>query len=392
MTPARGETLRILLSGMVAGVPGQGGASWAVLQYVLGLRRLGHHVLLVEPVEHGAVAPAGTPLAESKSAAFLRGLPFVGDDGAALLVTGTREAVGLPYRRVERFARDADLLINISGMLRDDRLIEGIPIRAYLDLDPGFNQVWHETGEDVGLDGHTHYVTVGQAIGSPDCPVPTCGRDWIPTVPPVVLEHWPPAGRPALDAFTTVGHWRSYGPITYGGVHYGQRAHSLRELMALPRRTAARFQLALGIHPDERDDLDALEANGWGLLDPARVAGTPELYATFLRASKAELGVAKSGYVASRCGWLSDRSVCYLASARPVVAQETGFGELLPTGEGLLAFAGLDEAVAAVEAVESAWERHAAAARSLAEEHFESGKVLRRLLERLGSTPIGADR
>src|SRR5207244_6087767 len=208
---------------------------------------------------------------------------------------------------------------------------------AFVDLDPGFNQVWHETGEEIGLAAHNRFVTVGQAIGTESCPVPTCGVDWIPTLPPIVLEQWAPAGRPRRDAFTTVGHWRSYGTVEHGGIRYGQRAHSLRKLISLPRLTGARFQLALGIHPDETADLEALDADGWELLDPVEVAGTPDRYQGFIAESKAELGVAKSGYAASRCGWFSDRSAAYLASGRPVVAQDTGFGDFLPIGEGLLA-------------------------------------------------------
>src|SRR5581483_453878 len=204
--------------------------------------------------------------------------------------------------------------------------ISDIPVRAYLDLDPGFNQVWSATGEDAGLDGHTHFVTVGQAIGSPECPVPTCGRSWIGTLPPVVLREWPAATwPPARDAFTTVGHWRSYGPVEYEGIRYGQRVHSFRELMELPRRGSARFEVALGIHPDERRDIEALEAHGWQLIDPMTVAPTPDRYREFVQGSKAEIGIAKGGYVASRCGWFSDRSAAYLASGRPVVAQDTGF-------------------------------------------------------------------
>ena len=183
--------------------------------------------------------------------------------------------------------------------------------------------------------------------------------------------------------FTSVGQWRSYGPVEHAGVRYGQRAHSMRELIALPQRTRARLELALAIHPDEAPDLEALAANGWEVLDPDQAAGTPARYRDFIRASKAELGVAKSGYVASRCGWFSDRSACYLASGRPVVAQETGFSAYLEAGEGLLSFASLDEAVEAIAEVECDWERHARAARAMAEERLDSDRVLARLLERV---------
>ncbi len=373
------DRLKILLSGMVAGDPHQGGAGWAVLQYVAGLEELGHEVMLVEPVPAAALDPHGPVVPCFESLLLPAGR-------AALLAEGRGETVGVPYPRLLEFARGADLLLNISGMLGDERLLEAVPVRAFLDLDPGFNQVWQATGTEMGFDRHTHCVSVGVRIGAEDCPIPTLGRTWIPTLPPVALAHWPAAAEaPARDAFTSVGHWRSYGSIDHEGVHYGQRAHSLRELVDLPRRSHARFELALGIHPDEVDDLRALRENGWRLLDPAAVAATPAAYAGFVRGSKAELSVAKSGYVASRSGWFSDRSAAYLASGRPVVAQDTGFGCSLPLGEGLLAFADTEGAAAAVAEVESDLPRHGRAARELAEGHLDARKVLPRLLERLAA-------
>jgi hypothetical protein len=369
--------LRILLSGMVAGDPCQGGASWAVLQYLAGLEDLGHEVMLIEPVAVDALDPAGEVVR------YFESLPLIAGR-AALLGRDSERTAGASYAELLEFARGADLLLNVSGMLRDERLLEPIPVRAFLDLDPGFNQVWEATGAEMGFGLHTHFATVGVRVGAEDCPIPTLGRTWIPTLPPVALAHWPIAdAAPARDAFTSVGHWRSYGSIEHGGVHYGQRAHALRPLVELPRRTVARFELALGIHPDEVDDLRALRENGWGLLDPYEVAGSPGDYAAFVRGSKAELCVAKSGYVASRSGWFSDRSACYLASGRPVVAQDTGFDRSLPVGEGLLKFDGVEEAAAMVEEVEADPGRHGRAARRLAEEHLDSRKVLPRLLERL---------
>ncbi len=377
------EKLKILLSGMVAGDPHQGGATWAVLQYIAGLRALGHDVVLVEPVRGGQ---ADSPASGSEVVTYFESLRLP-PDRAALLVEGDDKTVGMSFDRLVSFASEADLLINISGMLRDERLLDAIPVRAFLDLDPGFNQVWHATGEDMGLDLHTHHVTVGLALGHGSCPIPTCGRNWIHTLPPVVLDLWPTASPPAHDAaFTTVGHWRSYGAVQFEGIHYGQRAHSMRKLIDLPMIVPSRFQLALGIHPADDGDLEALRDNGWELLDPLKKAGTPERYAEFVRASKAELAVAKSGYVASRSGWFSDRSACYLASGRPVVAQETGFGNFLPTEKGLLSFTTTEEAADAVAAVEQDWGLHSRAARMLAEEHLDARKVLPEMLDRLATT------
>ena len=369
--------LTILFSGMVAGDPRQGGATWAVLQYVLGLRRLGHDVVLVEPVGELSADTVGF---------FREVVDCFGLDGRAALVrAGSEETVGLADARLVEFARSADLLLNASGMLRDERLVAAVETRVYLDLDPAFNQLWHEDGIDVGLDGHTRFVTVGLAVGRPECAVPTGGRTWLTTLQPVVLEEWRVGERIEYRGPTTVANWRGYGSVERDGVFYGQKAHSFRKLFELPARVSVPIFAALAIHEDETSDLAALRTNGWRLVDPRAAAGTPERYRAFVRGSWAELGIAKSGYVLSRSGWFSDRSACYLASGRPVLAHDTGFGDFLPTGCGLLPFTTLEDAVAGVESLQADYDGHARAARELAEEHFDSDKVLSALVEAVGA-------
>jgi hypothetical protein len=374
---------------MIGAVPHQGGATWAVLQYLLGLKRLGYEVYFVEPVEEMALRPSGAPLARTANAAYFRMVmaEFGLEQTSALLLTGTQQTIGLPYERLRRAISPADVLVNISGLLADATLTENIPLRVYLDLDPAFTQLWHATqGVDMRFSGHNRFVTVGQAVGQPGCDVPTCGRAWITTPQPVVLERWPVARCVTHDALTTVANWRGYGSIERGGVFYGQKTHCLRKFIALPTLTKENFTLALSIHPEESKDLAALRSNGWHLIDPARVANSPNDYRRFIQGSKAEFGIAKSGYVSARCGWFSDRSVCYLASGRPVIAQETGFSRFLPTSKGLLAFETTDDVLASIEALNSDYGLHARAARTLAEEHFDSDKVLTRLLQRVGLT------
>jgi hypothetical protein len=185
--------------------------------------------------------------------------------------------------------------------------------------------------------------------------------------------------------FTSVASWRGpFAPIEYEGVTYGLRVHEFRRFAELPRRCQEQFEVALDIHEAETADLELLRANGWLLADPSVEAADPLAYRDYVQRSKAELMIAKGMYVKSRSGWFSDRSICYLASGRPVVAQETGFSDRYPTGEGLLSFEDLDDAVAAVEQVAGDERRHARAARRLAEEHFDSDRVLRRLLQELG--------
>jgi hypothetical protein len=382
------SALTIVLSGMISADPHQGGASCHVLQYALGLRALGHRVLLVEPIDPARLQPSWAALGDSVNAGWFRQVvsDFGLDDWGALLLAGSRTTVGLSYARLCDVAGQADLLINISGMLADENLLQKIPVRVYLDVDPAFIQLWHAQGIDMRFGGHTHFVTIGQAIGEPDCPVPTCGLSWITTPQPIVLAHWPVAERIVYDGLTTVGNWRGYGSVEHQGVFYGQKAHSLRQYITLPKLTAERFLPALSIHPGETADLAALSENGWQVLDPARVAGTPTTYRQFIQESKAEFGIAKSGYVVSRCGWFSDRSICYLASGRPVIAQETGFSRFLPTGSGLFAFSNPEEALAAIDEMNRDYAHHSRSARGIAEEHFASDKVLSQLLRNLGLT------
>ena len=382
-------SLTIVVSGMIAADPHQGGATWAVLQYVLGLRDLGHRVFLIEPIPAQKFAPSGVSPDASPSGQYFRRV--VGDfglnDSAALLVCNSQTTVGLPYHQCEAITREADLLINISGMLRDKNLITSIPCRVYLDLDPAFIQCWHAQGIDMHLDGHTHFVTIGRAIGEPDCPVPTCGRSWLKTLQPVVLSYWPVATRITHDALTTIGNWRGYGSVNHCGVLYGQKAHSLRQLFELPTLTPERFLLAMAIDPGEIADLQQLDRFGWQRTNPALIAATPQDYQQFIQGSKAELGIAKSGYVASRSGWFSDRSACYLACGRPVIAQDTGFPRYLPIGEGLFAFRTTDDVLSAIESLNTNYRGHCRAARELAQTYFDSRKVLPRFLDLVSTSP-----
>jgi hypothetical protein len=379
--------LRILFSGMIAADPHQGGATWAVLQYVLGLRELGHEVVLVEPISTGAFRPKNTNLHDSENAVYFRQVmnEFALSEHAALIEVGTNESIGMTHEQVGAFARSADVLINISGMLTDQSLVGSIPTRIYLDLDPAFIQLWHATQSvNMRLDGHTHFVTVGLAIGTELCDVPLCGREWITTLQPIVLSQWPRGGKISNGPLTTVGNWRGYGSIEYGGRFYGQKAHSFREFRALARMVDERFLVALAIHPDESSDIQALTDNGWQLVSARDVAGTPSRYRDFIQGSKAEIGIAKIGYAASRCGWFSDRSVGYLAAGRPVIAQDTGFSPFIPTGRGLFAFKTIDDAVACIHTMNEDYRLHSEAARTLAETYFRSDLVLTRMLNRVG--------
>jgi len=284
---------------------------------------------------------------------------------------------------------EADLLFNISGHLTG--WLRDLPGRsAYIDLDPGYTQFWNTAGVVHGsrLDGHDVYFTVGQNVGQSECAIPTCGLEWRPALPPSTVEE-PPEALGDPGRFTTVGSWRgSFGRIEAGGTTYGLKAHEFRRFAGLPRDVpGVIFEVALDIDPADHKDRRALEENGWRLIDPLAVAGEPAAYRHYIRNSWAEFSAAQGIYVETKSGWFSDRSVRYLASGKPVLVQDTGFGRTLPVGEGLLAFRTLDEAAAGVREIERDYDGHAKAARALAEEYFDSDRILGRMLEEVGVSP-----
>jgi hypothetical protein len=271
------------------------------------------------------------------------------------------------------------------GFLQDEEVLGAASRRVFLDIDPGFGQMWRELKLADIFSGHDDYVTVGTNVGHDGSLVPTCGINWITTVPPVVLEYWPACPAKMSGKFTSVISWRGpFGPIEFRGRTYGLRVHEFRKFVELPSRTTSSFELALDIHSDETRDLMLLEQNGWNLVDPASVARSPQDYQSYIQNSKAEFGVAKNMYVDTRGGWISDRTVCYLASGKPALVQDTGIRDIYPTGEGLLVFSDMEEALDGVERICSDYDRHAKAARDIAEEYFDSDKVLRQLLTKLG--------
>jgi hypothetical protein len=381
--------VNIVLAGALAQRPFIGGHTWVFLQYLLGFRRLGWEVLFVDRLEPGmCVGEGGEPssFADSANLRYLAEVMqrFGLQDSWSLLYDGGRDVAGLDRGEViKRTARSA-LLINVNAYLEDEEILGAAPVRVFLDIDPGIGQIWKELGLHDPFRGHDSFLTVGGRIGSADCGVPTCGLDWIPIKPPVELAEWPAQSDPGTR-FTSVASWRgAFGPLDYEGRTLGLRVHEFRRFFELPDRTRVDFEVALDIHEAETKDLRSLESHGWELADPRQVAGDPWRYRDYVQRSSAELMVAKNLPVETRSGWFSDRSACYLASGRPVLAQDTGLDGLLPTGEGLVTFSTLDEAVAGVEEIEGDYDRHSRAAREIAEEHFAAAKVLPRLLEEVG--------
>jgi hypothetical protein len=384
----------VIISGAIANKPFKAGEAWHRLQWVLGLRRLGFTVYFVEQINPAHALDetgAASPLATSVNLAYLRAVAgaFGWSDSAVLVSDDGRQVEGMSYADLLDLAGRADLLINISGHLTLEPLLRPLRRKVYIDEDPGFTQIWHATpSSGLNLAGHDGYFTIGENIGRPDCLIPTGSIPWRRTRPFVVLDQWPVSDRGDPNRLTTIGSWRGpYGPITYGGRTYGLKVHEFRKFLELPRRVPQALELALDIHPADEKDLHLLREHGWQIVDPRAAVPDPPAFRSYIQTSGGEFSVAKGVYVDTDSGWFSDRTVRYLASGKPALVQETGFSRNYPVGEGLIPFRTLDEAVAGAERIAADYDRHCRAARALAEEFFDSDKVLGRLLEEVGVAP-----
>lgn len=376
--------LRIIVTGLIAQYP-LGGVTWDYLQYVVGLLRLGHDVYYLEDTGQWPFNP--------KEGGVARGCEYNVEH-----LAGVMRRFGLAERWAYRFPWEsrwyglsdgnrralletADLLVNVSGTLADPAQYRCVPRMAFIDSDPVFTQIKLARGQADfrrAVDAHDVHFSFGERLSHL---VPDTGHHWRPTRQPVVLSEWRAATAPR-DAFTTVMNWTSYKPIEFQGRRYGQKDQELERFLDLPAQVpGTTLELAVNSGKTRRTPRSLLARKGWRVVHPDDVCPDLDRYRGYIQESMAEWSVAKHGYVAGRCGWFSCRSACYLAAGRPVVVQDTGFRDLFPTGEGLLAFDDQEEAVAAIHDVSAHYARHAEASRAIAREYFDSDRVLTRLLE-----------
>ncbi|MEW6754951.1 MAG: hypothetical protein AB1505_28805, partial [Candidatus Latescibacterota bacterium] len=381
-----------VVTGMIATYP-VGGVAWDYGQYALGLERLGFEVWYLEDTGGSTYDPQARTYGEdcSYGVGFLAGaLAFLSP------ALGRRwhframdnRVFGVDAATMAQIAAQADLFLNVSGsaLLRDEYM--PCARKVLIDTDPGWNHFvnyprWDASPGWQGTHGyraHDHYFTYAEGIGSRACRLPLLGIDWRCTRPPVVLDCWRP--EPRGRHWTTVMTWNNFRrPVAYEGVLYGTKEMEFGKIEELPPRCPG-VDLEIAVGGDA--PIARWQERGWRVVDSHAVSRTTEDYRTYIEQSRGEISVAKNLYVATGSGWFSCRSVCYLAASRPVILQDTGYSQFVPTGEGLLAFRAPDEARAALAAVEGDYERHAAAARQLAEEHFAAPRVLGRLLADIG--------
>jgi hypothetical protein len=379
--------LRAVVVGFIAKLP-YAGMSFYVLHHVAGLQQLGYEVHYAERLMRPNEAYDPTTGTMSDDAAY--GVKYLEAELARLGIGRDRFSFvdrqgrchGSGWRALEQALDAAEFVLTVAAPTWFDEL-ERCPRRAFVDGDPLFTQLELVHDGSVRSSALVHYDTLftyAVRVGAADCTVPDAGRTWLPARPVVATDLWEPVP-PSRDLpVTALLHWAAGGDVVHEGRTYGHKDSEFIRFLDLPRRVAGRFEAAIGGAAPWKE----LEAAGWERRDPLLASRTVDDYRRFIGGSRVDFGVAKHAYVASRCGWFSDRSLCFLASGRPVLHQDTGFTDWLPECDGVLPFSDLESAVEALERLDCDYDRHARAARGVAEEHFEAASVLGGMLDRAG--------
>ncbi len=409
----------VLSPSNVVASPWVGGHFWVYLNYALGLRSLDCDVYWLEHVQ-----PTADPVADAASLSlFHERMCRFGLGDRYALYTGGRSrrgdpgdlvALNRPAADVDAIVRRADLLLNFHyGM--DPALLARFRRSALVDIDPGLLQLWMAAGQ-LPVARHDRYLTIGETVGTPDARFPDCGLAWSRIRSPIWLPAWPSAASPTAGAYTTVSSWwggRGGGEwvvLGEGDYYDNNKRASFLDFVELPRRTDQALELALSLgdavpieppdcaggsepevggsgprggadYPSEAQDMELLRRHGWRLRRARDVAGSPEAFQAYVQRSRGEFSCAKPSCMAFQNAWISDRTLCYLASGKPVVVQDTGPSAFLPNGLGMFRFRSLDEAAEALATVAADYEKQCRAAREIAEAYFDARVVLPPLLD-----------
>jgi hypothetical protein len=361
-----------------------GGHFWVYMEYVQGLRQLGCEVYWLEQFQSG-----GEAADRAKLAPFLARMDLFGLSGKLLLYPTSdpkissglpRQYVGLSYAEAEAVFDRADLLLNFHYAIAPELLAQ-FRRTALVDIDPGLLQFWISRKQLV-VPKHDLFFTTGETVGTPAARFPDCGLNWLRIRPPVSLECWPRTFDPHAHAFTTVSNWNGGDWIVDGPeVYENSKRVTFLEMSELPNLTTQPLELALFLRTEnDAKERREMESKGWRIRLSREVADTPAKYQAYIRQSRGEFSCAKRSCMRFQNAWVSDRTLCYLASGKPVVVQNTGPSAFLPNGEGMFRFSTVTEAARALEVINSDYEKHSRAARQIAETFFDARHAMKDLL------------
>lgn len=363
--------------------PHGGGHLWVYLNWALGLRALGCRVIWLE----GAGVNRHTPAHKTQVclAALKKRLESYGL--ADCLALRFRPGEQLPPEVIEGCldldaAAEADLLLNLQYNNRPE-VVGRFRRSALVDIDPGLLQIWMSKGM-ISVAQHDVYFTIGETVGQPGAKFPDGGLKWQYTPPCVALDWWPTCQAAEDAPFTTVSNWNTYNEWMEeaGDVYSNDKRSGFLPFLNLPQRTAQPLELALCLGKYEDNERVMLRELGWRVRESDEVASTPWDYQRYIQESRGEFSCAKPSCMRLQNAWISDRTICYLASGKPAVVQHTGPSRFLPDTAGLFRFRDLEEAARLLETAAADYERQCHLARALAEEYFDARKVVGQVLER----------
>lgn len=377
--------LIVVASRSVSSYPLGGGLLSWIFQFPLGLRALGHNVFWLDLMKSSGDRVHDGEMAKNFIArispyGFAPHAAVLGFDDIEVQDLKRAEVYGRPALAVFDLVRSADLLWNIANAIHPP-FLSRFRRKALIDGDPGHLQVIASEFE-FGLKDHDTHLSVGANLSNSDCAVPTLGLTWQTFLPFVYLPMWEASPAPGRHApFTTITQW-TWEELSFEGRRYSaSKREAYMRYLDLPKRTGRAFEIAANIgDTDPTLDREALASGGWRVADPHELASTPETYREYLGTSRAEILCPKPIYREMNTGWFSDRSVCYMALGRPVLAEETGFSKFVPTGRGVLKFRDIDEAVAGVAEIDGNYDFHSRHARDLAADLFNSDRQISAML------------
>jgi len=376
----------VLCAYNVANFPSGGGHLWVYMQHVFGMKRMGCDVYWLECFRRSGDAERDRAAIDS----FFARLASLGMEGHVILraVGGPDPAapvewLGMSETEADRVIDRADLLLNFHYAIEPE-LLARFRRTAMVDIDPGLFQFWLSRGQ-LKVPRHDVYFTTGETVGTPGALFPDCGLEWVRIRPAVCTEQWDRAKDKVGEAMTTVSAWDSADWVVDrpAGIRFdNSKRVAFLPYRDLPRLTSQPLELALFLETDtDHQEGRMMAEHGWRIRRSVDVAGSPQAYRDYIRRSRGEFSCAKPSCMYFQNAWVSDRTLCYLASGRPVVVQDTGPSALLPNGEGMFRFSTPEHAAAALEAMNADYERHCRAARELAETVFDAKANAARMLE-----------